>query len=337
MSGVMYVSIDKIEVRKQVRTVMDEGKLKELSESIKEHGVIEPLVVRAKSGGNGEYILRIGERRLRAAKMAGKDKVPVLVKNDNDDRAFLQQLVENLQREDMNDMDVALAFQKMQEEMGKDVKTIAKDIGKSEAYVAQRMRLLKLDPKVQEALRVNDIDFGGARALCSLSKTEQVSALEEAIKEEEEARKKRAEMKPSPTTLPGFNALDEEPELENEVAASGDGDAPTTDAKKAKAKAKKAKAAQPKKTKTGKAEAKATAKTVKRVTKRRQRAKAGAQAVTKPVQERLEERTKEWTDAYLDEKTKGKGLEDGLSATKVKNLLKGFVEFLHEKKALIVR
>lgn len=233
-------------------------------------------------------------------------------------------------------MDLALAFQKMQTEMGMDVKAIADAVGKSDAFVSQRVRLLKLDPKVQEALRTNDIDFGGARALGALPKTEQVSALEEAITEESEARKKRAESKPTPTTLPGFQALDAESEAVDAPAGQADGasaEAAPADGKKAK----EPKEAKPKKNKKGKPEAKATAKTTRRVVKRRQRAKAGAQTTTKPIEERLEERTKEWVDAYIDEKTKGQGLEDGLSATKVKNLLKGFVGFLHEKKSLIVR
>lgn len=319
--GALQVSIEKIEVRPQARKVFDEVKMEELTDSVRLYGVIEPLIVRGKSGKDAGYVLRAGERRLRAAIRAGLDKVPVLVRNEDAATGTMVQLVENLQREEMNDMDLGEAFQKVMDEHRLSVADLAKQVGKSESYITQRTRLLKAAPEVQEALRSGKIDFGGARTLCGMSKDEQVEVLNDAIIEEAAARRKRAEKKPVMEMLPEAAAAAEAAaEMEEEEDEEEESDPKAAAGPRRK----------PKKSKV-------TTRSIKNAARRKRNDSSQVPALTEKMKERLEEKTKEWVSEFIDMDTKGSGLDETLSAIQARNLLKRYSEFLGEKRILIVR
>ncbi len=133
----------------QNRTYVEEDSVRSLAESIKVHGLLQPILVRRKEG---QYILVSGERRMRAAKMAGLDRIPAVVKVMSDVEAAAATLVENLQREDVSFMDEAVGFQKLNHEFGITQVEIAHLIGKSQAYVANKIRLLGLPESIREII-----------------------------------------------------------------------------------------------------------------------------------------------------------------------------------------
>lgn len=150
----------------QPRTNFDEEALDELAKSIKELGVIQPLTVRAL--GDGEYELISGERRLRAAKIAELNSVPAFVR-DADSEAMLEMaIVENVQREDLNPIEVALGYQRLMDEIGLTQEKVSKKVGKSRSAVTNALRLLRLPPDIQASLRDSAISAGHARALITL-------------------------------------------------------------------------------------------------------------------------------------------------------------------------
>lgn len=150
----------------QPRTNFDEEALDELAKSIKELGVIQPLTVRAL--GDGEYELISGERRLRAAKIAELDSVPAFVR-DADSEAMLEMaIVENVQREDLNPIEVALGYQRLMDEIGLTQEKVSKKVGKSRSAVTNALRLLRLPLDIQASLRDSAISAGHARALITL-------------------------------------------------------------------------------------------------------------------------------------------------------------------------
>lgn len=318
------VAIKNIKINPQVRKVMDQNKLEEMADTIKEHGIIEPVVVRELRGKDGGYELIAGERRIKAAEIAGLSKIDVVIRNDAKAKTTITQLIENLQREDMNDMDLAEGFQKSMTDDGYSVEELCTKIGKTKGFVKQRLTLLKVHPEVQNALRRGEIEFSAARALSGLSKDEQPAALAEAINEENEARKARDEKKAKILELSGLTPPEEEKTEEED--GSGEERPETTEAKERK----------PRKS-LKKPEPKAKTSTVKRVTRRRKREKAGKQQVTKGTEERLAEKSKEWVAGFIDEDTKGKGLEDSLSAMEARNLLKRYSKYLLDQRVLIVR
>lgn len=147
----------------QPRTLMDEEAITELSESIRSQGVIQPLIVRLLASGEHEIIA--GERRWRAAKKAGLDRVPVVVKEIDDKAAMAMALIENIQREDLNAIDEALGIKRLTEEFRMTHEAVAKILGKSRSAVTNLQRLLLLTPPVQEMLREQKIEMGHARSL----------------------------------------------------------------------------------------------------------------------------------------------------------------------------
>lgn len=149
----------------QPRTYFDETGLEELAESISESGVIQPLVVR--EGGDG-YELIAGERRLRASKKAGLDEVPVVIREVSDAEAYALALVENIQREDLNPIEEATAYERLKAELGLTQAELAEHLGKSRSAIANATRLLKLPEAVQQMLVEGDLSSGHARALISL-------------------------------------------------------------------------------------------------------------------------------------------------------------------------
>ena len=162
--------------RYQPRTRMDEGSLYELAESIKSQGVMQPILVRPVAGG---YEIIAGERRFRAAKLAGLDSVPVLVKEVADEAAAVMALIENIQREDLNPLEEAQGLQRLVSEFQLTHEQAAQAVGRSRSAASNLLRLLHLAEPVQQMLLAGDIDMGHARALLSLAAAEQVMAAQE--------------------------------------------------------------------------------------------------------------------------------------------------------------
>lgn len=156
--------------RDQPRRDFDAEALKELSDSIKEHGLIQPLLVRPLD--DGSYQIVAGERRWRASRMAGLEKIPVVIKELSDDETMQLALIENLQREDLNPVEEALGYKKLMDTLGLTQEQAAAKVGKSRPAVANALRLLALDSDETEALKNGEISSGHARALLSLPKGE---------------------------------------------------------------------------------------------------------------------------------------------------------------------
>ncbi|MBQ9090958.1 MAG: ParB/RepB/Spo0J family partition protein, partial [Anaerotignum sp.] len=160
---VLELELDMIEPnRKQPRKYFDETALEELAASLKAYGMIQPIVVK-KSGDYYEIIA--GERRWRAAKIAGMEKVPVVIKKWEEGEAFEAALVENLQREDLNPMEEAESYHRLQEEFGLSQEKIAEKVGKSRSAITNSLRLLQLDPRVRNFVVENKLTGGHARTL----------------------------------------------------------------------------------------------------------------------------------------------------------------------------
>ena len=162
----------------QPRTRMDEGALYELAESIKAQGIMQPILVRRlKAGANeGKYEIIAGERRFRAAKLAGLDSVPVLVRDVPDESAAAMALIENIQREDLNPLEEAQGLQRLVKEFGLTHELAAQAVGRSRSAASNLLRLLNLAEPVQTMLMAGDLDMGHARALLALEKVAQITA-----------------------------------------------------------------------------------------------------------------------------------------------------------------
>lgn len=158
--------------RYQPRTRMDEGSLYELAESIKAQGVMQPILVRPV--GDGRYEIIAGERRMRAARLAGLDEVPVLVREVPDEAAAAMALIENIQREDLNPLEEAQGLKRLTEEFGLTHEQAAQSVGRSRSAASNLLRLLNLAPPVQQMLMAGDIDMGHARALLPLDGASQI-------------------------------------------------------------------------------------------------------------------------------------------------------------------
>ena len=162
--GITQVSVYLIDPNPdQPRKTFEEGPLKELSESIKIHGVIQPLVVTRSVGGR--YMIIAGERRFRAARQAGLDTLPVIIRDYNPRQIKEIALIENLQREDLNPIEAALAIKQLMDHYDCTQETVATRIGKSRSAVTNILRLLSLAPPVIELVRQNKLSSGHARAL----------------------------------------------------------------------------------------------------------------------------------------------------------------------------
>ncbi len=164
----------------QPRTRMDEGSLYELAESIKSQGVMQPILVRPLGPeAKGHYEIIAGERRFRAAQLAGLDTVPVLVKVVADEAAAVMALIENIQREDLNPLEEAQGLQRLVNEFQLTHEQAAQAVGRSSSAASNLLRLLNLADPVQQMLLAGDIDMGHARALLALPAAEQVMAAQE--------------------------------------------------------------------------------------------------------------------------------------------------------------
>jgi ParB family transcriptional regulator, chromosome partitioning protein len=165
--------------RYQPRTRMDEGSLYELAESIKSQGVMQPVLVRPLTGGRYEIIA--GERRFRAAGLAGLSELPVLVRDVPDETAAVMALIENIQRENLNPLEEAQGLQRLTQEFGLTHEDAAKAVGRSRSAASNLLRLLQLAEPVQQLLLAGDIDMGHARALLGLDKVHQITQASEVV------------------------------------------------------------------------------------------------------------------------------------------------------------
>ena len=167
----------------QPRTRMDEGSLYELAESIKSQGIMQPVLVRpvGQHDGTPQYEIIAGERRTRAAKLAGLDDIPVLVKPVADEAAAVMALIENIQREDLNPLEEAQGLQRLVSEFQLTHEQAAQAVGRSRSAASNLLRLLQLAEPVQHMLMSGDLDMGHARALLSLDRAHQITAANEVV------------------------------------------------------------------------------------------------------------------------------------------------------------
>ncbi len=167
----LRVSLDQIEVNpKQPRKDFDEAALSELAASLKLHDIIQPLTVSRMP--NGKYRLIAGERRFRAAKIAGLKDVPVYVRQANDVQLLELSLLENLQRENLNAIEIGLSYKRLMDELDYTQEQVAERMGKERSTVTNYIRLLKLPPDIQIAVRNGDLSMGHARALINVDAIE---------------------------------------------------------------------------------------------------------------------------------------------------------------------
>ena len=169
-------SINEVELSKifanpnQPRHSFDEEALNELSDSIREHGVISPITLR--KNDDGTYMIIAGERRFRAAKQAGLTTIPAYIRTAKDEQVMEWALIENIQREDLDAIEIALAYQRLMDDYNLTQEKMSERVGKKRATIANYLRLLKLPAEIQMGLKERKLDMGHARAILSTSSTE---------------------------------------------------------------------------------------------------------------------------------------------------------------------
>ena len=162
----------------QPRRQFSENSIKELAQTLDKEGLLQPIVIRE---DGEEYEIIAGERRFRAAQLLGWEKIPAIVNNMDDDQAAFLALIENLQRENLNPIDEAKAYTNLMKLNNLTQAELAKDMGKSQSYVANKLRLLKLTPKVQSYLASGEISARHGRALVGLSERDQSRVVDEIL------------------------------------------------------------------------------------------------------------------------------------------------------------
>lgn len=208
--GLMNLRISSIEPNKdQPRDRFDQGALSELADSIREHGVLQPIVVRSIPGGS--YQIIAGERRWRASRMAGLSEIPAVVVEATDDKMMELALIENLQREDLTIIEEAMGYRTLMETYGLTQEQVAKRMGKSRPVIANALRILNLSPKALEQLEKGELTPGHARVLAGLESHELMDQMAtEVVKasltvrqlEKLAAQTKRAAKDPPPAERP---------------------------------------------------------------------------------------------------------------------------------------
>ena len=182
VTGISRIPVDQVDSNpKQPRRDFDEQTLNELAESIKIHDIIQPITVSKLP--SGKYRLISGERRLRAARIAGLKDIPAYLRHANDSELLELALIENLQREDLNAMEVALSYKRMMEELDYTQEQVAERMGKDRSTVANFIRLLKLPPDIQLAVRNGLLSMGHARALINVDTIDKQLFIYKEIKE----------------------------------------------------------------------------------------------------------------------------------------------------------
>ena len=167
MSGVAEIDLDSIDTNPyQPRTIFDEESLMELAGSIKEIGIIQPITLRRIE--NGRYQLITGERRIRASKVAGLVKIPAYIREANDQNMLEMALVENIQREDLDSIEIAISYQRLIDECNLTQELLSQRVGKKRATVANYLRLLKLPAEIQLGIKDQKLSMGHARSLINI-------------------------------------------------------------------------------------------------------------------------------------------------------------------------
>ncbi len=184
MSSILMVDVDSIMPNpNQPRRQFNQDTLNELAASIGEKGVIQPII--AEDRGDGTFMIVAGERRYRAAKLAGLTQIPVILQELTEDEMLEIALIENIQREDLNAIDEARALQSAMEQSGATQEQLAKRLGKSRSAIANSLRLLRLAPHIQEAVADGSITAGHARALLAIDNEQERHDLFDRIREED--------------------------------------------------------------------------------------------------------------------------------------------------------
>jgi ParB family chromosome partitioning protein len=208
----------------QPRTHMDQASLADLAESIKSQGIMQPILVRALMSGGYEIIA--GERRWRAAQLAGLTEVPVLVREVPDEAALAMSLIENIQRENLNPLEEAAGIQRLINEFDMTHQLAAEAVGRSRSAVSNLLRLLNLAAPVQEMLQHNQLDMGHARALLGLSNAEQITAANEiaskglSVREAEKLVQRKQQPEPKAKTKPDRDILRLQEELADRLGTA---------------------------------------------------------------------------------------------------------------------
>lgn len=179
--GVVTLRLSQIEPnRDQPRKIFSEEALNELADSIREHGVLQPLLVRPLPGGS--YQLVAGERRWRASRMAGLQEVPVVIREMDEEQAMEIALIENLQREDLNAIEEAIGYKQLMERYGMTQEQVAKRVGKSRPAIANALRLLNLPQKVMDMVGEGEVSPGHARALLAFDDQDRIVEIAQKVK-----------------------------------------------------------------------------------------------------------------------------------------------------------
>ena len=217
--GFRTLSIDAIRRGKhQPRRIVEESALEELAHSVRARGIVQPIVVRPSVAGTFEIVA--GERRWRAAQMAGMDEVPAVVRDCSDQEAAAIALIENIQREDLNPIEEAQGYRTLAEEFGLTHQELADAVGRSRSAVSNAMRLLDLNEDVRMMVENGDLDMGHARALLALSGPAQSEAAAEVARRELSARETEnlVRRRMQPETAPARKVRDPDVvKLENDL------------------------------------------------------------------------------------------------------------------------
>ncbi|MCX5692212.1 MAG: ParB/RepB/Spo0J family partition protein [Candidatus Omnitrophica bacterium] len=210
--GVRHIPIEKIKANKyQPREDFNQEALDDLANSIREKGFIQPVLVRSK---DNEYELIAGERRLRAAKKLGYKEIPAIIKEASDLDSLEISIIENIQREDLNPIDQAKAYKRLQEEFNMTQEKVADTIGKDRATIANILRLLNLPAKIQEYVSRGTISMGHARAILSLDKeSEQIRLCTKVMKDDLSVRDTESYAKNISLQKPKSKKIDKDPNL----------------------------------------------------------------------------------------------------------------------------
>lgn len=219
--GIAEIAVDEIEVNPfQPRTHFDQDALQELSESIKVHGIIQPITVRRLT--DNQYQLISGERRFQASKLAGLETIPAYIRSANDQQMLEMALIENIQRENLNAIEIALSYQRLISECSLKQDELGERVGKNRATVTNYLRLLRLPPDIQIAVRDNKLSMGHARAIINVENPDrQLYIFKKTLEEDLSVRKVEElvrEMSPKKTDPSGTEKSESGPAPSREIS-----------------------------------------------------------------------------------------------------------------------
>jgi len=218
-SSINEVDLNKIVANpNQPRRSFDEEALEELADSIREHGVISPITLR--KNDDGTYMIIAGERRFRASKLAGRTRIPAYIRTAKDEQVMEWALIENIQREDLDAIEIALAYQRLMDEYSLTQEKMSERVGKKRATIANYLRLLKLPAEIQIGIKEKKIDMGHARAILGSDSTEQQLALYKRILTEGLSVRKVEELATQTKTKPAQKAKSKSQYPQQEQALS---------------------------------------------------------------------------------------------------------------------